>query len=317
MLAIDELREALSFIQNRCFKTVTLALATFDRTEEVPTYRSLNIGETVATDFGSLASNCVRRIALWDSSGDLIVREYNAGYKPDRHEIEWLTLRDDGLKYILRSVPTPVQIALAGDIADFVDRVRFYIVILSGLGGRVVLFRRYSRNKELVRSRNLVMRLMGERYERLEEPTFQFDPHIDAILYRNHLFILKKSNFQHIFRYYEMLRKTAENALDTVSNAVPIDGFEEFRSSCLGHLQKLEKLRNIAGKSYLQNVTMADIKRTIKSFHLGIEVKLVNSEERLVFDRKDRWAILNLLDDAYLGSEMTGLKYETNSKREV
>lgn len=62
---------------------------------------------------------------------------------------------------------------------------------------------------------------------------------------------------------------------------------------------------------------MADIKRTINDFKLGVEIKVVDGEERLVFDSRERWAILNLLDDAYLGSAMTGLKYETNSKREV
>lgn len=317
MAAMDDLRQALTFIQNGGFTTVTVALAAFDEDDEIPTYRSLNISEGVADDFGSLAADRAEGVGRLDAGGDLILREYAAGYKPDRHEIEYLTIEDDGLRHLLHAVPSPAQIALLGDVEDFVDRVRFYILILSGPNRRVVLFRKYNRNKELVRSRNLVMRLMGERYERLEEPTFQFDPNVDAILYREHLFILNKSNFQHIFRYYELLRTAAEQSLEAVRVAVPIDNFDAFRESCLGHLQKLEKLRNIAGKAYLQNVTMADIKRTIADFELDIQVKTVNGEERLVFDTSDRWAILNLLDDAYLGSEMTGLKYETNSKREV
>lgn len=37
----------------------------------------------------------------------------------------------------------------------------------------------------------------------------------------------------------------------------------------------------------------------------------------LVFDAADRWVILHLLDDAYLDSDMTGLQYEANSKREL
>ena len=317
MAPTAELREALSFVQNGASKAITLALATFDPADVVPTYRSLNISDTLASDFGSLAANSVRKVAHLDSSGDLRLQEYTGGYKPDAHELEWLHVGNDSIGRLLRAIPEPVQIALLGDTADFVDRVRFYTIILSGPTDRAVLFRRYNRNKELVRSKNLVMRLMGMRYERLEEPTFQFDPYIDAILFREHVFILSKSNFQHLFRYYEKLRETAEEALGTVRAAVPIHGFDEFSESCLGHLQKLEKLRNIAGKEYLQRVTMADIKSTIGSFALRVEVKVVDGEERLVFDSKDRWAILNLLDDAYLGSEMTGLKYEVNSKREV
>ena len=317
MPTIDELRRVISFIQNGNFATITLALATFDRADEIPVYRSLNISDTVAGDFGSLAMNCADGVAQMDDEGDLVIREYAAGYKPDRHEIEWLLLPDEGLQHLLDGIPNPAQIALLGDIGAFVDGVRFYIIILSAPDRRVILFRRYSRNKELVRSPNVVMRLMGERYERLEEPTFQFDGNIDAILFQDYLFILRKSDFHHIFRYYERLRVAAENSLETVRNAVPIDGFDEFRQSCLGHLQKLEKLRNIASKTYLQRVTMGDIRRTIENFGLDIEIRVVDGEERLVFDKANRWAILNVLDDAYLGSEMTGLQYETNSKREL
>lgn len=317
MAAIDNFRQALAFIRDGGYTAVTVALATFDDGDEVPTYRSLNISEAAADDFGMLAADRAEALGHLDDHGDLLVREYAAGYKPDRHEVEYVTLDDDGLRTLLHAVPSPAQIALLGDLDEFVDRVRFYILILSGPNRRIVLFRKYSRNKELVRSRNLVIRLMGERYERLEEPTFQFDPNVDAILYRDHLFILNKSNFQHIFRYYELLRAVADQSLKAVRIAVPIHNFDDFRESCLGHLQKLEKLRNIAGKAYLQRVTMADIKRTIKDFGLNIEVKAVGGEERLVFDPNDRWAILNLLDDAYLGSEMTGVKYESNSKREV
>ena len=317
MSALADLGDALSFIRNEHFDTVTLALATYDATAELPTYRQLKISDAIAGDFGTLARDSLRPTVRAAHRGDLIVRNYDPGYKPESHEIEWLSAAIDGHQAIPYSVPEPSQIPLLGDIDDFVDRVRYYVVVLSGRSGRVVLFGRYSRNMELMRSRKITMRLMGDRYDRLEEPTFQFGAHFDVILYHGRLFVLNRSNFQYIFRYYEMLRKTAETALKTIRRFVPIAGFEEFAESSLGHLQKIEKLRNIASKPYLRRVTMTDIKRTFQSFSLSVEVAVVDGEERLVFDRKDRWAILHLLDDAYLGSEMTGLKYETNSKREL
>lgn len=317
MPVVVELRKALSFIRNGGYTAVTLALATFDQGDEVPTYRSLKLSEAIADDFGSLAADCTRNLARMDGNGDLVVQKYTAGYKLDRHEIEWLPITDDDLKHLPLGVPSPAQIPLLGDIDDFVDRVRFYIIILSGARYRVVLISRYNRNKELLRSKYLMMRRMGDRYERLEEPTFQFAPTVDALLCEDRLFILNKSNLEHIFRYHDLLKETAKDALDTVRAVVPIQGFGEFRESCLGHLQKVEKLRNIANKGYLPRVTMADIKRTIAAFRLDIAVEVVDGEERLVFNRRDRWAILNLLDDAYLGSQMTGLKYETNSKRQM
>jgi len=102
-----------------------------------------------------------------------------------------------------------------------------------------------------------------------------------------------------------------------IGERVPIAGFPEFAESCESHLTKLAKLNNIAAKPYLATVTMKDLKRTIKKFNLGVKVVRENGVEKLQYDAADRWVILKLLDDDYLGSVMTKLQYEVNSKRQV
>jgi hypothetical protein len=48
---------------------------------------------------------------------------------------------------------------------------------------------------------------------------------------------------------------------------------------------------------------------------LGIKIAEKNGKESLVFDPKNKWALLRLLDDDYLGSRLTGQKYEVTGKR--
>ena len=61
---------------------------------------------------------------------------------------------------------------------------------------------------------------------------------------------------------------------------------------------------------------MKDIKRVMKEFpDLGIQTVTKNSKELLVFDPKNKWALLRLLDDDYLDSRLTGEKYEVTGKR--
>jgi hypothetical protein len=314
--ALEKLNQALDFITDRGY-TVTLALATFDENDERPTYRSLSISDDVADAFRGFASNRAAIVVGLREEGDLDLKEYAATYKLSSHQIEYVSSDDDVLGPIIRSIPSPAQIPLIGDLKDFVDRVRFYCLVISHGNMRAVLFRRYNRTKELLRSKNLVMRLMGDRYERISEPTFQFEPDFDAILFRDFLFVLNKSNFQHIFRYYDQLRSVAKRSLETIRKLVPVSNFDAFGKSCMSHLQKLEKLRNISQKPYLQRVTMKDLKRTIADFKLNIQIVQIDGKEKLLFDTKRRWAILNLLDDDYLGSSMTGIKYEANSKRPV
>jgi hypothetical protein len=153
----------------------------------------------------------------------------------------------------------------------------------------------------------------------VRDPTFLFDLHLDCAVYRDVLYIFNKNNFQRIFRYYERMRDAGREALRTISDRVRIDNFAAFASLCEGRLNMLAKLKNIAAKEYLQRVTMQDIKRVIVEFNLPAKMEGAEGEERLVFepDAEDKWLILRILDDDYLGSIMTELKYEANSKRPV
>jgi hypothetical protein len=97
---------------------------------------------------------------------------------------------------------------------------------------------------------------------------------------------------------------------------VPIANFNEFERACSGHLQMQAKLKNIASKPYLKKVKMADIKRLLLQFpSLGVQIVKRGGKEMLLFDPKDKWAVLRLLDDDYLGSVLTGEKYEVTGKR--
>lgn len=295
---------------------VTLALATYCEDDELPEYRSLNISSKVGDAFADTAADVLGRFI--DDWNDVLLHEYSGGYKPDRHEIEYMDVSDgESLAGVLGDVPAAADIPLLGDTDDFVDDSRFYAVILQDGNKRVVLFKKFSRNKELTRSRKLIIRLMGDRYDVLKEPTFQFDNSFDAILFGDYIFSPNKSNFQHMFRFYQLLEQVAEQSLDAIKEHVPIANFDAFRESCLRHRAKLEKLRNIAQKPYLKHLELEELKRVIKRFDLQVEVASEDGQQKLVFDDSNRWEILHLLDDAYLDSRMTGNKYEANSKRQL
>lgn len=100
-----------------------------------------------------------------------------------------------------------------------------------------------------------------------------------------------------------------------IKTRIPIANFDDFEVACKGHLQKLAKLKNIAQKPYLQNITMNDIKKVIKTVNLNIQIKKTRGKEMLLFDPADKWALLRLMDDDYLSSVMTNQNYEVTGKR--
>lgn len=298
--------------------TVTLALAAYDSETEEFIFRSLNISQALAEEFSELPIKFLDYYYKLNEDGDLLLHEFTGGYKPDSHEIEWLNYNDNEIIESLCEVPAPAAIPLV-DLNDnvFFKNLRFYTLIIENGEQKHLFFRRYGKSKELTRSKNLFVRFVGERYERLEEPTFQFDDKFDVVIHNGYLFSFNKNNFQHIFKYYEMLRASAQQSLDTIEAAIPIANFQAFQTTCMSHLQKLAKLRNIASKPYLATVTMDDIKNVINTYGLQIEVVEEDGEEKIAFDESNKWAILNLLDDAYLSSDMTGINYEANSKHEI
>ena len=97
----------------------------------------------------------------------------------------------------------------------------------------------------------------------------------------------------------------------------PIKNFDEFSVKCKGHYQKLAKLRNISQKSYLDAITIDDMKKVIGEFNRNIRIDKVDGQEKLVYDSSNPWEILRLLDDDFLASDMTKEKYEVNSKHAI
>jgi hypothetical protein len=128
---------------------------------------------------------------------------------------------------------------------------------------------------------------------------------------------LNKDKFQKIFKFYEELVKVADTVLKTIEECIPIDDFAAFKEACAGHLQKLAKLKNIAGKPYLKDLKISQIKSVIERYNLPIETVGEGDDAKLCYNASDKWAILRLLDDDYLESAMTNNHYETNSKRRL
>lgn len=250
---------------------------------------------------------------------DLLFYAYNTETQTAEHEIEYLHMSD------YTSLAEPINtLSLLADMEAFQDRpafsngLRFYAIIVQPMQGESIYFFRAYERKRFLRKGVLAI-LDGGVYERVDAPTCLFDDEIDCICYGGMMFVLggAKTRFQNMFRFYEDIRQIAHETLDTIQQHVPIQGFDAFVTMCVSDPQKLRKLKRIASKPYLQSVTIDDIKKVITHSKLSIPVVEVNGKEQIVYDEKNKWLILNLLDDNYLESLMTHMHYEVSGKREL
>ncbi len=181
----------------------------------------------------------------------------------------------------------------------------------------VYFYRIYNHAQMLSESPLFAMLFQNDEYRNLSEPTFLFDRHIDCISYEEDMFILNIYNFHRIF-HCEEFEKVAGETLDRLEKKDFIHNYRRFKADCLKDQNKILKLCKISASAYLDALTIDDLHKTITRYTLPIVVELIGGKKKMVYDpRRDRWAILKLLNDSYSRSSLTQTDYYVQSKREI
>ena len=314
------LTELLNANLEECPVHLVLA-AVAQEADLVPIFAKVQVTKRVGEEFRKIVTAKLKALRRKHENGDFRLQSHDAGSLVGPEELECLKLVDEPeVANQLASLSSLNDLPVFDAGGNFVSQLRFYMLQVEVKAQKLLrCFRLYGPKQELTRSSVFGLRISGSTFDKIEEPIFLFDSIVDCLAYDGVLFILNKDKFQKIFRFFALVREAGRQALKKVSEVVKLENYNAFARICEGNLYMLAKLRNIAGKDYLATVTMKDIKRVIKEFNLSVQVVKRDGEEKLLFDEsaRERWTILNLLDDAYLGSSMTKRKYEANSKREV
>jgi hypothetical protein len=298
--------------------TVTVCLGSLSKDEEAPKVEQLQLTDDLTKEFAMAAKGTLDKYSDLGAKDELVQRQYDAGSKPDSHEVEFLDLADhDSIDAQVNSLASLANIPVFKIDDKFIAGIRFYAIVFQcGKNSPLYFFRTYTPKKELSRSRQFAAFFSSGTFDSIKDPLFLFDHKVDALSYDGAMYIFNQHNFQKIFRFFELVAETAAKTLETIKTHVPIANFDDFEKACSGHLQMQAKLKNIASKPYLKKMKMADIKKVLKHFpSLGLKTVEKNGKEMLVFDPKNKWALLRLLDDDYLDSVLTGEKYEVTGKR--
>jgi Kiwa KwaB-like protein len=311
------LNRILEFDLSECGVTVCLASSLKD--EVLPRFERLLLSAELTETFCNVAAYTLAHYKKEHNSGNLILRRYTVESKPESYEVEYLNL--SAYESILEQI-SPLSALADVEVFEadekFVSGLRFYVIAVQpSSGDPIYFFRSYTPKKMLSRSRFFAMVFRQGIYDQVVEPAFLFDHHIDCVSYSGIIFIFKKENFYEIFRFFETIRRIAQETLETIRATVPIQNFDDFARDCEGHLAKLEKLRNIAAKPYWGKITIENIKKVIEKNNLSVQIVQTSAGEKLVYDPSDKWVLLKLLDDDYLWSLMTEQSYEVTSKREL
>jgi hypothetical protein len=299
--------------------TVTVCLASVEKNGTRPHFARLKISVKAAAAFRSTIKQLQERYQKdgWKKE-DLLFPEYAVESDPAEYEIEHIDL-SLSLYATLQEQLAPLSSLLDIDLFQAEKKsyaaLRFYVITFQPDDGEPVhFFRRYTAQKELGHSKWLVWLNDGE-YDRINEPLLLFDNEVDCMSKSGLLFIIHKANFQHIFQFLEPVKVVALETLSTIKMQIPIQNFADFADACTRNPAKLRKLNKIATKPQFSKITMSHIKAVLAKQPLPLQIVEESGQEKLVYDTKQPWVILNLLEDNYLWSLMTEQGYEVTSKR--
>ncbi len=246
--------------------------------------------------------------------------EYTTSYKLDRQELFYVDLDEaEDLASTLNFIESVTDPEVFSRSDDFASRMSFYSIVLQDVDGdKATFYRKHTSRNAL--SRGLLTRAVDQdTFDELESQAYLFDEKVDFFTWNNYLFIRSEYNFRLVFDRFEKIQQEASENAKKVADTIPIWNDEKFIQACQDQPQMVSKVSQVVEQPYLNDVGMDDVKRTVDEFDLDLKIQEIDGQEQIVFDPsvENRWIILKMLDDDYLGSVMTDRKYEANSKRSL
>jgi len=298
---------------------VVVCLASQATKDDPISVARVQLGDGVTEEFKTVVRGRLDDYRKDVAKHDAIIRPYAAGSKPDPHEIEHLLVSEtDLLSEQIKTICPLDQCDVFDGSEAFVKALRFYLIVATPKAAGeepIYFFRAYTPKRELSRSTSIPLFFANGQFNKLRETTFLFDRYLDCIVAGDDAFILNTTNFQRIFRFFEKVVANAEKTLREIEARIPIKNFTEFANACKGHFQMSAKLNNIAARGHLNSMTLESLKATVASHGVAVTFEIVGGQEQIVFDPKNKWELLRLLDDDYLDSPSTGNSYEATGKR--
>lgn len=298
-----------------------VCLASVPQGETMPTYRRLDLSPVVKKNFRQIVvEEFHRREKEWRKK-DLVIRNFS--YEPGSSEVEFIDLTQ---------YPTVAQqITPLDDFQSlssfegqrdsaFLKHLRFYVIIVQPPQGKLVYLYRASQQMQIIdHSSFLAAQFNKNLYDCVSEPLFLFDKSVDCLSCGSDMYIFNKHFFCQIFSFWELLRLTAHEIIQKIQHKDLIHNFAKFRDDCLQNRIKLLKLKNISLQTYLDTITIDDIRRIVDQLKLNLRILTIDGCDKVVYEpQKDPWIILHLLEGSYVNGLLDNVHYlVTGSKHQV
>lgn len=314
------LRAKLRELTDPAALSLSLLLVGEHRTD-TPTVYDVPISNELA---GQLLEQVAETAA---GAADAELRVADPGFTPGPQQWVYTAPLDGPLAELDPTVCTPTHPQYGRD-TEF-GRRNLLVLRVASVDGRELgrLYQGFSPERALAHSRRILAFWNGEQFASLDARPLVIDRSLRLfVLGSPGDTVVMKSNsaYESLFGALPDLRVQAAATFAATLGKLDIVGADALQAACESDLNMMRKLLSIQHKmeqpGYPEALDMSSVLTFLeRNIHVDVEVDRTGERPALVFSSQPqhRWALLKLLDDDYLRSDLTNINYEANSKTEV
>ncbi|MBB6447993.1 Kiwa anti-phage protein KwaB-like domain-containing protein [Bacillus benzoevorans] len=178
---------------------------------------------------------------------------------------------------------------------------------------KLVWFRKYSKGKVLKKGFKDAVLFRDGKFSKIEHDVFQIDEKVDCFIWNDEIYISQHHNFEKIFSYDDQYEEKVGEALEVIKESFSYIDHESLQLYVEKDSIQKRKLAAIMHNGVYKKYGFNEVVATIEKYNLDIEVN--TQEQKVNLTPKDSRRFLKILNDDYLRSEVTKVRYESIAKR--
>lgn len=245
------------------------------------------------------------------------VMEYDPSITPDR-TVVWEQGSDEVPFYniFLNLLATTENVNWYDSDNLAYDDIWAYWIKIYGNGNTYYLIKKVTSSKVIRTGGKLALIFSHDIFSKLESDVLTMDGTFDAIYCNQYLIFENKQNFEKALLYEDVKQVVAIETLDEIGQIGFIENFEMVRNFLKDDYHSINKLNKIKSKPYFNALTFAMCKKIIADY--GVDVLIDEANQKFSISNKAQAKhFIKVLNDDYLKSEMTLIKYAANSKEGI
>ena len=288
-------------------------------------------GDAVVLRRAGLSDEVARQILEHAISWIRLLRDselvpYEVGYTPVGTEVIFVeTASNPNHETLLNSLNPITSVPLFAEEEGFLESVSITALGLVDKSGRqATLLRHVTRSFVLSRSSKKVRLFFNKGvFDEIREEVIQIDSTYDCVSWNDYIFIGSKSSkdrFEELFDYGHLKIAHTQATLCQMAQNLPLADPALFVDTLTKDRRYQKKVASAFSRGIFRDAPLERIKHVIASRNLPLELTMdEHGQYVLVFDPSPagRRALLALLDDDHVESELTDRKYEATSKLEL